>query len=71
MILMKVVYITLSGYSDGSEASLLLLLEYGDYGDLGLVWENSSDLKLLHGIDVGQSGLATFMYLQETVVYIN
>ena len=54
------VYITLSGYSDGSEGeSAIIKLEYGDYGDLGLVWENrSSDLKLLHGIDVGQSGLS-------------
>ena len=54
------VYITLSGYADGSEGeSAIIKLEYGVYGDLGLVWENrSSDLKLLHGIDVGQSGLS-------------
>ena len=33
-------------------------MNYGVDGDLGLVWENrSSDLKLLHGIDVGQDGL--------------
>ena len=53
------VYITLSGYTDGSEGeSAIIKLEYGVNGDLGLVWENrSSDLKLLHGIDVGQSGL--------------
>ena len=53
------VYVALSGYTDGSEGeSAIIKLNYGVDGDLGLVWENrSSDLKLLHGIDVGQDGL--------------
>ncbi len=50
------IYVALSGYTDGSEGeSAIIKLDYSETGELGLVWENrSSDLKLLHGIDVGQ-----------------
>ena len=52
------VYITLSGYADGSEGeSAIIKLHYSSDGHLYLDWENrNSDLKLLHGIDVGRYG---------------
>ena len=52
------VYVTLSGYTDGSEGeSAIIKLGYSSDGHLNLDWENrSSDLKLLHGIDVGLNG---------------
>ena len=52
------VYVALSGYTDGSEGeSAIIKLDYDVDGHLGLVWENrSSELKLLHGIDLGPYG---------------
>lgn len=52
------VYVTLSGYTDGSEGeSAIIKLHYSSDGHLDLDWENrNSDLKLLHGIDVGPYG---------------
>ena len=52
------VYVALSGYVDGSEGeSGVVKLDYNGEGQLSLVWENrSSDLKLLHGIDVNYVG---------------
>ena len=52
------VYVALSGYVDGSEGeSGVVKLDYNGEGQLSLAWENrSSDLKLLHGIDVNYVG---------------
>tara|TARA_X000001036_G_scaffold316536_1_gene294955 strand:- start:134 stop:583 length:450 start_codon:yes stop_codon:yes gene_type:complete len=52
------IYIALSGYVDGSEGeSGVVKLDYNEEGQLSLAWENrSSDLKLLHGIDVNYVG---------------
>ena len=48
----------MSGYTDGSEGeSAIIKLHYSSDGHLDLDWENrNSDLKLLHGIDVGPYG---------------
>ena len=61
----KAVYVTLSGYTDGSEGeSAIVKLGYSSDGHLNLDWENrSSDLKLLHGIDVGRLDGANDLYV--------
>jgi len=52
------IYVTLSGYLDGSTGeSGLVQLSYDETGVLTLDWENrESSLKLLHGIDISQYG---------------
>tara|TARA_Y100000996_G_scaffold123747_1_gene93213 strand:+ start:3460 stop:4656 length:1197 start_codon:yes stop_codon:yes gene_type:complete len=59
------VYVALSGYTDGSEGeSAIIKLDYDVDGHLVLVWENrSSDLKLLHGIDLSPYGGSNDLYV--------